>query len=1035
MFPGVPAPTAAKNLVQTFEEYRSAYQSGGYKETEVRREFIDPLFAALGWDVANEAGKDPLSKDVVHEHSLRVAGQSRLPDYSFQIGGQPRFFVEAKKPSVNLKEGPQPALQIRSYSWSAQLPIGVLTDFEELAIYECRREPLATDSADTARLKYFRCDEYVERWDEIESLLSRDAVLAGSLERAVPPELRDARSVDDAFLAEIDSWRRDVARDLAARNVDLTSRELNYAVQQTIDRIIFLRVSEDRGIEPSNQLKDLIRPKQPEGGLYTDLLDLFRRADERYNSGLFHFSTEPGRTESPDALTPSLSLGNAVLRRILERLYYPQSAYRFAVFPPDALGHVYERFLGKVIEIGPKRQVTVEEKPEVRKAGGVYYTPTYVVRYIVSSALAGPLEGKTPDRFTATRKDAKPLRILDLACGSGSFLLDAYDFLLEWYLQQYVSDATRWSRSRPPRLREDPTGEWQLTATERRRILTTHIYGVDIDTQAVEVTKLSLLLKVLEGESDQTINQNLQLFHERALPDLEANVKCGNSLIGSDFFQSKLDSVGAEERFRINPFDWDQEFPDIVASGGFDVIVGNPPYRRELDYKHLLDDIAETDFGRRYRSARMDLWYYFVHRGLGLLRDGGTLAFIVNSYWTAGTGAKKLIEALRTEAHLDELFSLDALPVFAEVSGRHMIFRLTKGHADKPTQIRLAKPAGGEKSAEPFVEGAAPVESFEKSPEQLFRDDKLDLLPDSDGLIEKLGGWPALDQAGLIRQGIAENPADVNKKTNEKFGGRWKTGEGVFSLTPTELAGLGLHSGEKSLIRPYHDLQDIDRYWLAADPSRRLIYSTKETWPQLEENPALAAHLERFQSIMEKRRETQKGSNKWWHLHWPRKEELWEAPKVIALQMAPRPSFAPSPEPAYVPFSANVFVPDASRSEHLYFFAGILNSRLAWWWFDRHAKRRGVGLEINGNVLARFPMRKIDFEDHEDRRRHDQMCEGVTTRISLESDLKRASAHEATLIERQITRVEQGLDELVLELYSLSTDEAQSVEMAMPAQA
>ena len=677
--PPVPAPQSVRKLIETFDQFQAAYHSGDYKETEVRREFIDPLFTALGWDVANTAGKDPVSKDVVHEQSLQMEASKRMPDYSFRIGGRASFFVEAKKPFVNLKEGVAPALQVRSYSWSAHLPVGVLTDFEEMAIYECVNQPKQSDTAVTARLKYLRYEEYSDRWGELEELLSKDAVLNGSLDELAKPRIRDAVSVDDAFLSEIDGWRRALARDLAKRNDGLSPRELNYAVQQTIDRIVFLRICEDRGIEREDQLKDLLVDRQAEGALYSSLVTLFHHADARYDSGLFHFSVEPNRMEDPDQFTPSLHVGNAVLRRIISRLYFPQSSYRFAVFPPDVLGQVYEQFLGKVIRLDDRRGAVVEEKPEVRKAGGVYYTPSYIVRYITDETLTPRLGDGRPEKIGGESGRSRPLRILDPACGSGSFLIEAYDHLLEWYRQAYSRDPDKWARKRTPRLWQGPDGDWRLTGNERRRILRTHLYGVDIDPQAVEVTKLSLLLKVLEGESDQTINQNLRLFHERALPDLGGNIKCGNSLIGSDFFQGRLASAGPEERYRINAFDWDREFPAVLDDGGFDVVIGNPPYRRELDYKELLDDIAGTRFGIRYRSPRMDLWYYFVHRALELLRDGGTLGFIVNSYWTSGTGAAKLVDALRTEAHVDELFSLESLPVFRGVSGRHMIMRITKG--------------------------------------------------------------------------------------------------------------------------------------------------------------------------------------------------------------------------------------------------------------------------------------------------------------------------------------------------------------------
>ena len=131
-----------------------------------------------------------------------------------------------------------------------------------------------------------------------------------------------------------------------------------------------------------------------------------------------------------------------------------------------------------------------------------------------------------------------PLRVLDPACGSGSFLLGAYQYLLDWYRDGYIADdPQKWAKGAKPRLVQVNAGDWRLTTAERKRILLDHIYGVDIDPQAVEVTKLSLLLKVLEGENEQTIGKQLSLFQERALPDLGHNIQCGNSLIGPDFYR------------------------------------------------------------------------------------------------------------------------------------------------------------------------------------------------------------------------------------------------------------------------------------------------------------------------------------------------------------------------------------------------------------------------------------------------------------------------------------------------------------------
>jgi len=478
-----------KNLIHTFDYNLDTYKKGSYNETQLRREFIDPFFEELGWDITNEQGYAEAYKDVIHEDAIKVGGATKAPDYCFRIGGFRKFFLEAKKPSVNIKDDIHPAYQLRRYGWSAKLPLSILTDFEEFSIYDCRVKPSVTDKASHSRILYMRYTEYFDRWDEIATVFSREAILKGSFDKYVESnKLKKGTSeVDNAFLQEIERWRELLARNIALRNPSLSQRELNFSVQQTIDRIIFLRICEDRGIEDYGKLREL----QVGDNTYQKLFKLFRKADDKYNSGLFHFSKEKGR-ENFDKLSSGLSIDDKVLKDIFKNLYYPDSPYEFSVLSADILGQIYEKFLGKVIRLTSSHQAKIEYKPEVRKAGGVYYTPTYIVDYIVKQTVGKLVDGKKPGPTGAVSK----LKVLDPACGSGSFLIGAYQFLLDWHRDQYITDIKKWSKGKKARIYQSGRDEWRLTTDERKRILLNNIYGVDIDSQAVEVTKLSLLLKV-----------------------------------------------------------------------------------------------------------------------------------------------------------------------------------------------------------------------------------------------------------------------------------------------------------------------------------------------------------------------------------------------------------------------------------------------------------------------------------------------------------------------------------------------------------
>lgn len=602
------APAAIYELIERFEQHRKEYQQHK-NETELRREFLDPFFEALGWDVFNRKSYSERFKEVFHEASVEVEGKAKAADYAFRVGEKIIFFVEAKKPSVNIETNPEPAFQLRRYGWSAKLPINILTDFEQLAVYDCRAKPDKSDKASQGRLKLYHYKEYAEKWDEIAGLFGREAIQQGALDQFVETQKgkKGTTEVDDAFLEEIERWRELLARNLALRNPSLTVRELNYAVQMTIDRIIFLRICEDRGIEPDEQLRDISRKTN----LYAELLTLFKRADTKYNSGLFHFSE--------DRLTPALQIDDKLLKDILGNLYYPESPYVFTYISADILGQVYERFLGKVIRLTAGHQAKVEEKPEVRKAGGVYYTPTYIVDYIVRNTVGALLDGKSP-------REAASLKIVDPACGSGSFLLGAYQYLLDWHLSWYLqNEPEKWAKGSAPAVYQAEKGEWRLTTEEKKHILLNNIHGVDIDAQAVEVTKLSLLLKVLESASGQ-----LRLGLERVLPNLGENIKCGNSLIGPDYYDGRqMPMFGDDEFYRVNVFDWQRAFPKIFATGGFDAVIGNPPY--VFGGNEGIEDVDKKYFKKHFfsGSGKINLFTLFIEKSVNILKNDGLVSYII----------------------------------------------------------------------------------------------------------------------------------------------------------------------------------------------------------------------------------------------------------------------------------------------------------------------------------------------------------------------------------------------------------------------
>ena len=620
-----------EKLVKDYEELRNQYGQTGYDEQQFCTHVLNKFFKALGWDVDNVENKSEYYCDVSLQYRLRSEESTKFPDYAFGYPAKtnPKFFVEAKTPSTTLKTEKGPAHQIRSYGRSAELARSILTNFEEFAIYDCSKKPKQSDNAGVGRIEYFTYKEYLEKFDFLWDTFSIDGVKKGRYDKYAQTDVKKKGSVplDKEFVETLNKWRKYLATNIAQKNKRLTSDEVNYAVQQTIDRIIFLRFCEDRSIERFGTLKCAIQ----KGGYYKNLFDLFQGANKKYNSGLFDIEK--------DNLTCKISVDNSVIKNIIEELYRPKSEYEFGVMPLEILGNAYEEFLGKVIRVTPGRivKINIDKKPEVQKAGGVFYTPQYIVNYIVENTVGKLIKGKTPNEISK-------IKIVDPACGSGSFLLGAYVYLLRYHTDYY------WKEEYHKKIIKDNplTRDGQLTVTEKKKILLNNIYGVDIDPNAVEVTKLSLLLKAMEGETEASVSQQLLLYRMGILPNLDDNIKCGNSLVGCDF-ETELLKIESERKKKVNPFDWEAGFPNVFKQGKFDVVIGNPPYIQIQKLSSIYPE--QTEYIKKYfetaKERNFDLYVVFIERGLKLLRKKGLLGYICpNRFFTSDYG-KKVVDLIQ----------------------------------------------------------------------------------------------------------------------------------------------------------------------------------------------------------------------------------------------------------------------------------------------------------------------------------------------------------------------------------------------------
>ncbi len=989
----MPAPAIIHDLVRRFEDSRELYRSGKYNEAQLRVEFLNPFFKALGWDVDNERNYAPQYREVIVEDSLQIEDSAKAPDYAFCLGGQRKFFVEAKKPAVDIKYDIHPAFQLRRYGWNKHLPLSILTDFEEFAVYDCRNKPDPHDSAATARLMLLSFNEYVERWDELAGLFSPQAILSGAFDRYVVETKgkKGTTEVDDAFLKDIEAWRDLLARNIALRNraSGLTERQLNYAVQMTIDRIIFLRICEDRSLEPEEKLLSLTHTP----AIYPALLDLFRHADEKYNSGLFHFSTEKSQTTSADSFTPGLQIDDKVLKEIIRGMYYP-CPYIFKEIPVEILGQVYEQFLGKVIRLTPGGQAKVEEKPEVRKAGGVYYTPRYIVDYIVKNTVGKLLESKTP-------AEASELKVVDPACGSGSFLLGAYQYLLDWHEQYYLEhDPESFARGKSPALVPMGAGVYRLSTAERKRILVNNIYGVDIDAQAVEVTKLSLLLKLLEQESGQ-----LTLGFERVLPDLGRNIRCGNSLIGWDYFKGQLMPDQAEVE-RVNPFDWQREFPQVFAQGGFDAVIGNPPYVRQ---ESLGLDKQYYQSSYEVFTGTADLYSYFIEKGIKLLAPGGQFSYIVANKWLRANYGLKLRQWLKTK-NIEEITDFGDLPVFTSATTYPLILRVS----NNPLHHH------------PWVTSVATLEFPSLEEYVQAHGDAIDQTRFEDE------GWSL---AGHATQNLLEKLRQNSILLGEYVHGKIYRGiltglNKAFVIDqPTKDRLIAEDPRSAEVIKPFIVGRNIQRFRITWDGSY-LIFTKRGI--KCSNYPAIIAYLNQFKDELIPKPTNWKGGQwngrkpgpyKWYEIQdTVAYHEEFEKPKITWGNLAQKPKFTMDSESYYVN-APSVIVPVED-----YYLLGVLNSSLCYFFIAMTAAgRQGGFFEYKPLYVSKMPIHVVD-ENIPNEVKIKQQIELLVQRELMLNKQGQVTEQDKVQTERALAATDIEIDRLVYKLYGLTTEEVTIVE-------
>lgn len=977
------------DLVSRFSQDFAYYKSDRYNETLLRSDFLDPLFELLSWDIKNTQGKSTNEREVLLEEPLKANALSntKKPDYTFRLFSERKFFLEAKKPHVKIECEDAPAKQVRRYGYTAGLHISVLSNFEYLYIYDTTIPVVEKDNREKGLIKSYHYTEFVEKFDEISSLLGHESVYSGDFDKIWEHIERNVehKPVDKLFLEQINTWRLSLANEIHRESPEMPLDQLSDIVQSYINKLLFLRVCEDRNIETYQELLSIA-----EKGDASELVSLFHKADLKYNSGLFD-----------EYLAPQL-IGNisSTFWDIVRQLYYPETPYSFAVLSSDILGRIYEIFLSKRLAITDDELVIVDKPENVDR--DVVTTPTYIIQEILRRAVLPKVEGKDLHQLCE-------LKFADIACGSGAFLLELFQLLCDVILDYYIQHS-------PDRLHRTGIDSFRLPYSMKVRILTSCIYGVDKDYNATEATKFGLLLKVLEGEDVNSLSG-----HKPILPSLSQNIFFGNSLLESK------DVRDNNIRETINTYD----FGELK----FDVVIGNPPYMSSEDMKNLTP-LEHPLYPSKYNSAykQYDKYFLFIERGLQLLNDDGALGYIIPSKFMKVGAALKLRDLISRNHYLSELTSFGANQIFGGKTTYTCLLILFK--QDNPNfkyeEIKNISRWRGR------IESSAVTER----PSESINSDTWALFPEEfDSLFEKIyrDGTTLSDVVGNdnIFNGIqtSANKTYIFQPIEET------------ETTYTFQRGDSIWEIEKNLTKPY--FVTVKDYGLSSynsfKPNARVIFPYfKDGKGKLQIIPLeelasnyplgyayIIAHKHELNRKNRDIKPIPENENEWHRYGRHQSLEACELPcKLIVGVLSQGEKYAVDVYGTLVSSGGTagycVISLPAKTPYSIYYLQALLTSRPLEWISSLYGEIfRGGFIARGTKVLKQLPFRAIDFNNQEDKKLHDDISALQRELISLGDRIVKAGNNNRALtpLKRNFSNKKSEMVRLIQKLFSLTEEE------------
>lgn len=980
-----------KKLIEKYNADRKYYLTNKYNETLLRSDFLDPFFELLGWDIKNNAGKPTNEREVILEEALKenASEHSKKPDYTFRLFSERKFFLEAKKPCVAIESNNDSAKQVRRYGFTAKLKISVLSNFEYLIIYDTSVKVDKDDTFQKALIKKYHYTEYESKFEEIKKLLGKDAVYSGAFEtewKEIETKINQY-SIDNLFLNQINEWRKVLGAEIYKHEPKIDEQQLNDVVQSYLNRVLFLRVCEDRNLEDYQTLLKFANAND-----FKALIKKFEQADKRYNSGLFDQLLK-------DKIVENVS---SVFWTIIKQLYYPESPYSFSVFSSDILGSIYEIFLSEKLAIENKAIALVKKPENIDR--DIITTPTFIISDILRNTVLVKCQGKTD-------KEILKLKFADISCGSGAFLLELFqllnDILIDYYLKNDKS-----------KLIQTNLDTYKLPFKIKRELLLNCIFGVDKDYNAVEATKFGLLLKLLEGEDVNSTNAT-----KPVLPDLSQNIFFGNSLLNPKQVTNKKDQV------IINPFDF--------SKLRFDVIVGNPPYMKSEDMKNITP-LELPLYKSNYTSAykQFDKYFLFVEQGMDLLTAEGILGYIIPSKFTKVGAGKKLREELSTKGYLHSIVSFGANQVFADKTTYTCLLILNK-KPQKTFQYAEVKSLKSWKVREPNA-----VKYATKNTNQLDNEIWVLVPPDLTNAYTKISSQSIklVDLVGEdnIFNGIQTSANEIYIFIPTKEDAKH------YYFTKKDID----YKIEKAITKPYFQTssgEDNLNTYRTFKPNARVIYPYENTKKGVEiitlttiqkKYPLAFDYFQKHKAILNNPKRDIKpepATKNEWH-RFGRQQGLnilGKKEKIILGVLSSGDKYAIDNYGTLFTSGGTagycaITLPD-NFDYSIYYIQAILNSKYVEWFVILTGEIfRGSYFARGTKVLNNLPIRKIDFANAKDKALHDKIVELQKELIKIQDEIDANIGNKRALtpLQSQFSREKIALEKLLAKLYDLGNDDS-----------